>query len=137
MAFAGVTPGAVVGVGIDVVEVARFRDVLTRRPGIADRVFSDDERSYANRRRDPSEPLAARFAAKEAVLKAMGVGLWQVPLRAVEVVRADGGEPGVRLTGKAEELAARLGITAWRLSLAHTSASAHAVVLALRDTTSP
>jgi holo-[acyl-carrier protein] synthase len=133
VALGELSSSGVVGVGIDVVEVDRFRTVLGRRPGIAARLFSDDERAYATRRRDPSEPLAARFAAKEAVLKAMGAGLWQVPLRGIEVLRGEGGDPTVRLTGRAAELATRLGITSWRLSLAHTSRSAHAVALALRE----
>ena len=63
------------GIGIDAVEVDRFRTVLRRTPGVADRVFTDGERAAGARRRDPAQRLAARFAAKEAVMKALGVGL--------------------------------------------------------------
>ena len=76
-----------IGVGIDAVEIDRFRLALRRTPRIAERLFSDAERAYAARRNDPTERLAARFAAKEAVMKAMGVGLWKFNFRDVEVVR--------------------------------------------------
>ena len=75
-----------IGVGIDAVEIDRFRLALDRTPRIAERLFSDAERAYTARRRDPTERLAARFAAKEAVMKAMGVGLWKFNFRDVEVV---------------------------------------------------
>jgi len=121
---------SVIGVGIDAVELDRFRAVLFRRPGIVERVFSPAEAAYAMRRRDPTERLAVRFAAKEAVLKAMGAGLWDVPLRCVEVERAGSGVPSVRLTGRAVAWAGERGITGFHLSLTHTSATAHAVALA-------
>jgi holo-[acyl-carrier protein] synthase len=123
--------GAVVGVGIDAVELDRFRRTLERTPGIAERLFTDGERAYANRRRDPTERLAARFAAKEAAMKAMGVGLWKFSFRDVEVVRAATGAPSLVLHGKAAELAEELGITGWRLSLTHTERTASAIAIAL------
>ena len=76
-----------IGVGIDAVEIDRFRLALQRTPRLSERLFSDAERAYAARRNDPTERLAARFAAKEAVMKAMGVGLWKFNFRDVEVVR--------------------------------------------------
>jgi len=121
----------VIGVGIDAVELDRFRLALARTPRLAERLFSDDERAYAARRRDPTERLAARFAAKEAVMKAMGVGLWAFNFRDVEVVRAPSGAPTVHLTGKAAILAERLGVREWRLSLTHTERTAQAVAIAL------
>ena len=68
-------PGAVVGIGVDAVDVVRFRRILARRPGFAARFFTDIERADAGRAPDPTESLAARFAAKEAVMKALGTGL--------------------------------------------------------------
>jgi holo-[acyl-carrier protein] synthase len=65
----------VVGVGVDLCEVDRMRRTLARTPGFATRVYTDAEREHCGRRRDPAEGLAARFAAKEAVLKALGRGL--------------------------------------------------------------
>lgn len=120
-----------IGVGVDLVDLERFRRVLERRPGLVERVFSDAERAHAALRRDPVEPLGVRFAAKEAVMKALGVGLWSFPMREAEVVRAPSGAPAVALHGRAAELAAERGVTAWRLSLSHTSALAEAIAIAL------
>ena len=120
-----------IGVGTDLVELDRFRRALARTPRLAERLFSDAERAYAARRRDPTERLAARFAAKEAVMKAMGVGLWKFPLRDVEVVKAPSGQPSVRLHGRAAALAAERGVTSWRLTLTHTDRVAQAIAIAL------
>jgi holo-[acyl-carrier protein] synthase len=121
----------VIGIGTDLVELDRFRLALTRTPGIVDRVFSPDEQAYARKRRDPTERFAARFAAKEAVLKALGVGLWRLPLHEIEVVRAESGAPSIVLRGKAAELAAERGVREWRLTMTHTATLAHAIAVAL------
>lgn len=120
-----------IGIGTDLVELDRFRLALARTPRLVDRLFSADERAYAERRRDPTERYAARFAAKEAVLKAMGVGLWRCPLRDIEVVRAESGQPSVVLHGKAAEVAAEVGVREWRLTLTHTETMAQAIAVAL------
>lgn len=120
----------VVGLGLDLVEVDRVRQALARTPGFSVRVFTDGERAWAEAASDPAERFAARWAAKEAVLKALGVGL-SVPLRDIEVVRAGRGEPSVELRGRAAELAAARGVDAWQLSLTHTATTAGAVALAL------
>jgi holo-[acyl-carrier protein] synthase len=121
----------VIGIGTDLVEVERFRRALHRTPRLPERLFSEAERAYAARRRDPTERLAARFAAKEAVMKAMGVGLWRFKLRDVEVVRAPSGQPAVALHGRAAVLAAERGVTEWRLTLTHTETVAQAIAVAL------
>lgn len=121
----------VIGIGTDLVEIERFRLALQRTPRLPERLFSEAERAYAARRRDPTERLAARFAAKEAVMKAMGVGLWRFPLRDIEVVRATSGAPSVRLHGGAARLAAQRGVTEWRLTLTHTATLAQAIAVAL------
>lgn len=121
----------VVGLGTDLVEVARFRLAMERRAALPERLFSEAEREYAFRQHDPSKSLAARFGAKEAVMKAMGVGLWKFKFRDVEVVRAKSGAPSVALTGRAAEMADERGIVGWHLSLTHTETTAMAVVLAL------
>jgi holo-[acyl-carrier protein] synthase len=82
--------GAVVGIGVDVVDVVRFRGILARRPGFAARFFTDTEQADARRAPDPTESLAARFAAKEAVMKALGTGLGGFALTEVEVRRGTG-----------------------------------------------
>jgi holo-[acyl-carrier protein] synthase len=121
----------VIGIGIDTVEVDRFRRALEKRPGIADRLFTPAEQAYGRVALAPAERLAARFAAKEAVMKALGVGLGAFAFRDVEVVKAPSGAPSLSLTGKAAELAARRGVTSWHVSLTHSGLVAEAVAVAL------
>jgi len=123
--------GPVMGIGMDLVEVDRMRTAVDRTPGLVDRVFTTGEATWAAGARDPAQRLAARFAAKEAVLKALGVGLGAAPLRSIEVVRAPSGQPAVVLHDQASELADRLGVQVWHLSLTHTSTTAAAVAVAM------
>lgn len=114
----------IVGVGIDVVQVARLDRALTRTPRLRERLFTEREQALPR-----VESLAARFAAKEAVAKALGApgGLrW----RDAEVVQDDGGRPRLLLHGGVAEEAAAQGITAWHLSLSHDGDVATAVVVA-------
>ncbi len=120
-----------IGIGVDAVEVDRFRRVLARTPRLAERLFTDDERAYGARFADPAPRLAARFAAKEAVMKALGVGLGAFAFRDVEVIKAPSGAPSLRLTGRAADLAARRGVTSWHVSLSHSGLVAEAVAVAL------
>ena len=120
-----------IGIGIDAVEIERFRAVLARRPRLADRLFTEGERAYGERQPDPAARLAARFAAKEAVMKALGVGLGAFAFRDVEVVSAPSGKPSLVLRGGAAALAGRRGVVDWRLSLTHTAHLAEAVAVAL------
>ncbi len=123
--------GLVVAIGTDLVELDRFRSTLDRTPTIVDRLFTDDEQAYARRRNDPTERFAVRFAAKEAAMKAMGVGVGEVRFRDIEVVRADSGEPSVVLHGSALERAEELGIERVLLTMTHSEASAVAFVVAV------
>jgi holo-[acyl-carrier protein] synthase len=125
----------IVGVGVDDVDIERFAASLERTPGLAARLFTPAERAYA----DAAEPrtavqrMAARFAAKEAVLKALGKGLGACGFHDIEVVRDTGsGAPTLALHAGAAELAAAAGVTAWHLSLTHTEARATAFVVAER-----
>jgi holo-[acyl-carrier protein] synthase len=120
----------VLGLGIDTVDVDRFRAVLARRPGVAGRLFTAGELAYAGRAADPAPRLAARFAAKEAAMKALGVGLGAFGFHEVEVARASSGEPSLVLSGTAARLASQRGVGKWWLSLTHTALVAQAVVLA-------
>jgi holo-[acyl-carrier protein] synthase len=122
---------AVLGVGIDLVDVDRFRRSLLRTPSMRERMFTEGERAYAETANDPTERYAARFAAKEAVMKAMGVGLGAFGFHDVEVLREEGGRPSLRVIGAAELLAVERGVQAWQISLTHTATSAGAVVMAL------
>lgn len=121
----------VLGVGIDLVDVDRFRRSLQRTPSMRERMFTEGERSYAETANDPTERYAARFAAKEAVMKALGVGLGAFGFHDVEVLRDEGGRPSLRVVGAAELLAVERGVRTWQISLTHTATSAGAVVVAL------
>jgi holo-[acyl-carrier protein] synthase len=120
-----------IGIGVDLVEIDRFRHALERTPALMDRIFTAAERDYSLRRRDPTERFAVRFAAKEAVMKAMGVGIGQVRLQDIEVDRAASGQPSVVLHGTAAQRAAALGIVEWKLTMTHTERSAEAIAVAL------
>ena len=123
--------GPVLGVGIDLCDVERLRAAMARTPGMRNRIFSALEQEYCERRKDPAERYAARFAAKEAVLKAMGAGLGSCALFDIEVVNESTGAPHVALRDSAAELAAEKGVVGWHLSLTHTSSLAQATALAL------
>ena len=131
---AGFRPATgVVGVGVDAVDLVRFARVLERRATMADRLFTPGELAYARSAADPVPRLSTRFAAKEAVMKALGVGLGAFRFRDVEVVRAGLDAPVLFLTGAAGALAARSGVSRWHLSLSHTGAVALALVVAEGD----
>lgn len=119
----------IVGVGVDLVEVKRIRAAVEHtRTGerFRARVFTPDEVAYCTRRRNGHESFAARFAAKEATMKALGRAYgW----REIEVVRGDGA-PTIRLHGRAQARAVTLGIRRISLSLSHTAETAIAFVTA-------
>jgi holo-[acyl-carrier protein] synthase len=112
------------GVGIDLLEIERLERALQRRPRLAERLFTDAELEYALARARPGQHLAARFCAKEAVAKALGLTGWA--FRDVEIVAAKG-PPSVPLTGAP---AARAGDRAVSVSLTHTRTTAGAVATA-------
>jgi holo-[acyl-carrier protein] synthase len=116
----------IVGVGIDVVGIDRFAGALARTPGLATRLFTNSERSL------PLRSLAARFAAKEALAKALGAPrglLWTD----AEIVSGPGGQPSLMVRGTVATAAARRGVTGWHLSLSHDAGIASAVVIAEGD----
>ncbi|MGH3732246.1 MAG: holo-ACP synthase [Acidimicrobiales bacterium] len=117
---------ATTGVGIDLVDVDRFRLALERHPRMLDRLFTDGERRDAH---SQPERLAARFAAKEAVLKTFGVGAGATPWRSIEVTLNDAGAPSVLLHERAIEIAEALGVGYLHLSLTHTDHLAAAIVV--------
>ena len=119
-----------IGIGVDAVEVARLRQLLARRPSMAARLFTEDELAYCTRVTDPIPRLATRFAAKEATMKALGVGIGAFRFSEVEVVRVGLGAPALRLHHAAADLAERSGVSGWHLSLTHTEEMAMAFVVA-------
>ena len=116
--------------GIDLLEIARLEEALARRPRLAERVFTEAERAYAERHARPVMHLAARFCAKEAVAKALGLTVWS--WTDVEVIATDAA-PEARLSGSAAARAAELGVHV-TISLTHTHRTAGAVALALPHT---
>jgi holo-[acyl-carrier protein] synthase len=114
-------------IGIDLLEIDRLERALERRPRLADRLFTDGERSYAASRARPGQHLAARFCAKEAVAKALRLEAWS--FRDVEVVSAPDGSPGVLLHGAVAARAQALGVQV-QVSLTHTRHQAAAVAIA-------
>ena len=113
------------GIGLDLLDIERLERALERRPRLAQRLFTDQELEYAARHARPARHLAARFCAKEAVAKALGMEAWD--FRDVEVV-ATGGAPEVRLSGTVAERARELGAQPV-VSLTHTDTTAGAVAL--------
>jgi holo-[acyl-carrier protein] synthase len=112
-------------IGIDLLEIERLERALERRPRLAERLFTDGERAYAAARARPGQHLAARFCAKEAVAKALGLEAWS--FRDVEIVGGDG-PPEVRLRGTARSRADELGVHV-SVSLTHTGRDAGAAAV--------
>lgn len=125
-------PDGQVGLGVDIVEIDRMRAILARTPSFAEKVFSDQERAYCDGQADPAKHYAARFAAKEASLKALGTGFSEgIGVRDVEVVRNAKGRPEVVLHGQAVRVAQELGVDEMPLSLSHTATEAVACAIAI------
>ena len=113
----------IVGIGVDVVEIARLERALSRTPALARRLFAESERGL------PVASLAARFAAKEAVAKALGAppGLAWTD---VQVRRGDAGRPELAVSGTVARAARALGVSRWHLSLSHDAGVSVAMVVA-------
>jgi holo-[acyl-carrier protein] synthase len=119
----------IIGVGIDVAEIERFGAALDRTPELAERLFLPTELHLPSGERRGTASLAARFAAKEALAKALGApgGLhWSD----AEVFVEDSGQPRLRVRGTVEARAAELGVRSWHVSLSHDAGVASAVVIA-------
>jgi holo-[acyl-carrier protein] synthase len=119
-----------IGIGVDVVEIERFRTSLARTPSLRERLFTPSELEYAAAKADPVPSLAARFAAREAAMKAMGLGLGAFGFHDVSVARAPSGAPSLVVVGRAAELAHELGVLRWHLSVSHSDLVAVAYVVA-------
>ena len=121
----------IVGTGIDVVEVPRVAAALERfGRRFIERIFTEEEIRYCDSKANPAERYAARFAAKEAAMKAIGTG-WNhgVRWRDFEIQRARGGRPRLVMSGKAAEFARQLGAVHTQISMTHTAAEAIAHVI--------
>ena len=123
--------GLLFGLGIDVIEAARIQRLLEHLPAAYDRLFSAQERAYCDRFSERWSHYAARFAAKEAVGKALGIGIIGFVWRDVEVL--SGGKPVIALHGDVARIADRFGVTRVEVSLSHTGGVAYAVAAALKE----
>ncbi|MEU8915823.1 MULTISPECIES: holo-ACP synthase [Streptomyces] len=119
----------IIGVGIDVAEIDRFGEALERTPELARRLFIDEELMLPSGERRGIASLAARFAAKEALAKALGApgGLHWTD---AEVYVEDSGQPRLRVQGTVEARAVELGVRSWHVSMSHDAGVASAVVIA-------
>lgn len=119
------------GIGIDAVEVGRFRSLLERRPRLRERLFTPVEIASLASRADPAPSFAARFAVREATMKALGVGLGAFDFHDVAIDSAPSGEPRLVVTGRAADIARKAGVSDWKVSITHTDTVAMAIVAAL------
>ena len=123
-----------VGLGVDIVEIQRMQRLLDRTPSFAQRVYSPAEYEYCQSKANPATHFALRFAAKEAVVKALGTGFaCGIGVRDIEVVRAKSGKPQVKLSGRALEVSRERGVRELSLSLSHTHTNAVACAMAVTE----
>ncbi len=129
---------ALAGIGVDMLEISRMERVIERRPSFLRRVFTDEERAYCEHTARPAEHYAARFAAREAVLKALGCGFSDgVRVKDVSVVNDETGRPQAKLEGRAAQIAAEQGVREIALSISHTRGVAVANAVAVTDKVKP
>ncbi len=121
----------IVGLGVDICEIDRMERALARHPTMRDRVFTGEERAYCDPKARPAESYAGRFAAREAVIKALG-GYRGKRWRDISVTRSPSGAPAIRLDGSAKLRADMLGISQVLVSFTHERTHAVAFALAVR-----
>lgn len=118
------------GIGTDIIEVERIRKFIAKGDNFKERVFTKDEVAYSDSHRDPAPFYAARFAAKEAFVKALGTGfidgIW---FDQIEVYHVEQGKPEIKLSGKAREVAEDKGIKKIFISISHVKDWANAVAV--------
>lgn len=123
-----------VGLGVDIVEIERMKAIIERTPSFTERVFSPEERAYCEGTASPATHYALRFAAKEAVVKALGTGFSEgIWVHDIEVERASNGRPSVKLRGRALEVAEEQGVRSLALSLSFTRNDAVACAMAVTE----
>ncbi|MBN1223867.1 MAG: holo-ACP synthase [Candidatus Aminicenantes bacterium] len=130
----------IVGIGTDIIEVARIKKLIDGQERFKKRIFTASEIAYCERKKNKAQNYAARFAAKEAFLKAIGTGLRQgISFKEIEVVNNEHGKPEIFLYGTAKEFTLKMGVTNIQVSLSHLGEMAVAVVTAetQRDASNP
>ncbi len=119
-------------VGIDIVEIERFEEVLRRRPNIVSKIFTTSEIAYCNKSKSPAKHFAVRFAAKEAFIKAFGRGMYKMPFKEIEVRNTEGGIPSIDFVTRESariKFADTVNISSINLSMSHSKSAAVAVVV--------
>lgn len=128
----------IAGLGVDIVEISRMEEILERTPGFVERVFTEGERAYCGKKHNPTIHYATHFAAKEAVLKALGTGFAEgIGFTDVEVSHDRRGKPVAVLHGRAKEIAEESGIIEIPISLSRTHTTAVANAIATSEATKP
>ena len=115
----------IIGTGLDLVEVSRIRKAMQTQRFFT-KNFSSREIEMFKARKDNAEVVAGNFAAKEAVLKALGCGIFDMPLIDIEVLRLESGQPYIELTGKAKQTAEQMGVSRIHISITHIAEHAAA-----------
>ena len=129
----GIGAQSLAGLGVDIVEIERMEKAIARTPRLVQRVFSEDERSYAKSKTRPAVHYALFFAAKEAVLKSLGTGFAGMRFTDVEVNHDRFGKPLVVLRGHAQEVAREQGVIEVQLSLSYTHQVGVASAVAIKE----
>ena len=119
----------ITGIGTDLIEIVRIQRAIEKNPHFMERVYTANEIAYCRRKTNAWQSFAARFAAKEAVSKALGTGIGPVGLMEIEILNAENGQPKVVLHGKALQLAADRNIQRVHISLSHSEAYAMATAV--------
>jgi holo-[acyl-carrier protein] synthase len=120
----------ILGIGTDLFDVERMKNRLEKQPSFIDGIFTENEIKYCNQFKNKSQRFAARYAAKEALLKALGTG-WRdgITFKDINIINDNLGKPSIVLTGIAKQIADKLKVTSIHLSMSHTETLANAFVI--------
>lgn len=119
----------IVGVGIDIIEISRIRDATEKNASFIEKIYTENEIEYLKSRNFRPEYLAGRFAAKEAISKALGTGIFQYSMKEIEIDRNVNGKPVVILRGKAKQIAQKFGDYKVHISISHSRENAVAYAI--------
>ena len=117
--------------GVDIVKISRFKKLLTERANLISDIFTEEEISYCSAKKDPAIHYAGRFAAKEAGLKALGIGLSGIDhtLKEIEILSRPSGRPVIQLNGWAKKISRKKGISQLTVSISHSADYAVSTVI--------
>lgn len=119
----------IIGVGVDIIEISRIKDAMEKNPMFLEKVYTKNEIDYIKSRNYRPEYAAGRFAAKEAVSKALGTGIFGISIRDIEVDRNANGKPLIVLRGKAKQIAQKNGNYKVHVTISHSRESAVAYAI--------